>query len=411
MDRPAWAVWRSCSRPGSCCRSGVGAGLDASGVNGVNLAARLGLAQGTEIAWTYGPLGFLEQPSVAGDWTAALGVVYTALVRFALATSLLWAARRSFGLGAGLVLAYAVCAITGAEAVPISIAVVWCLVALDPERPAWARPLLTIGGGAFAGLELLVKLNIGIETVGLVAIAVIAMPGRRLRGLAEFGAAFAITAIVLWFASGQGLGQVDDFARATFEIIGGYSAAMGTEAGAVEWDWIAAAAMIATVLGATAWATRAQPRATRVGSLLVVAALCLIAIKQGFVRHDVGHVLTVVAVLAVPLLALRWSGGERFAAAAAVVAFSLLAAPLTGRAERDVYTPLADAGDAFEQLARRPRSEPARRARRGHPGRGAERVRARSAHARLASSAAASRSTPGRPARHGPTTSTGGRCP
>ena len=30
--------------------------------------------------------------------------------------------------------------------------------------------------------------------------------------------------------------------------------------------------------------------------------------------------------------------------------FSLLAAPLTGRAERDVYTPLADVGDAFDQL-------------------------------------------------------------
>ncbi len=329
---------------------GVAAGLDPSGVNGVNLAARLGLDQGTELVWTYGPLGFLEQPSVAGDWTATLGVLYTALARFALATSLLWAARRSFGLAAGAVLAYAVCAITGAEAVPISIAIVWCLVALEPDRPGWVPRLLALGGGAFAALEVLVKLNIGIEAMGLIAIAVIAMPGRRLRGLAEFAAAFVVTGIVLWLASGQGLADVDDFARASFEVVSGYSAAMGTEAGAVEWDWIAAAAMIATVLAATAWTTRRQPVASRVGSLLVIAALCLVTVKQGFVRHDVGHILTLVAILAAPLLALRWQGGERFAAAAAIVGFSLLAAPLTGRAERDVYTPLADVEDAFDQL-------------------------------------------------------------
>ncbi len=144
---------------------GVASGLDPSAVNGVNLAANLGFDHGTAFIWTYGPLGFLEEPSVAGEWTATLGVIYTALVRVVLATSLLWAARRSFGLLGAALLTYAVCAITGAEAVPISIAIVWCVVAVDPERPGWVRPLLIFGGGAFAALEVLVKLNIGVEAL------------------------------------------------------------------------------------------------------------------------------------------------------------------------------------------------------------------------------------------------------
>ncbi len=150
--------------------------------------------------------------------------------------------------------------------------------------------------------------------------------------------------------SGQGLGNLDDYLRNSYEIVSGYSAAMGAEAGAVDWDWIAALAMIAVTLGSAAWTTRGLPAAARIWTVVLIAALCLVTVKQGFVRHDVGHILTLVAILAAPLLALRWRGPERFAAAAAVVAFSLLAAPLTGRAETDVYRPLAAAGDAIDQL-------------------------------------------------------------
>jgi hypothetical protein len=329
---------------------GVASGLDPSAVNGVNLAANLGFDQGTSFVWTYGPLGFLEEPSVAGEWTAALGVIYTALVRVALATSLLWAARRSFGLLGGALLAYAVCAVTGAEAVPISIAIIWCVVALDPERPDWVRPLLTFGGGAFAALEILVKLNIGVEAAALLAIAVVAMPGPRLRNVAEFAGTFLIAFVLLWLLTGQAPADLDDYLRNSYEIVSGYSAAMGTEAGAVEWDWIAALVMIAFALGAATWTTRGFPATARWWTLVLLAALCLATVKQGFVRHDVGHILTLVAILAAPLLALHWRGTERFAAGAAVVAFSLLAAPLTGRAEGDVYRPLAAADDAIDQL-------------------------------------------------------------
>ncbi|MDX6581459.1 MAG: hypothetical protein QOI10_643 [Solirubrobacterales bacterium] len=329
---------------------GVATGLDPSAVNGVNLAARLGLDQGTEFAWTYGPLGYLLEPSVAGDWTAALGVAYTALIRAALAVSLLWAARRSFGLAAGAVLTYAVCAITGAEAVPLSLAVVWALVALDPERPPWVPRLLAIGGGALAAVELLVKLNVGVEVLVVLAIAIAALPGPRLRALAEFAGSFVATAALLWLLTGQGLSNIDDFASAALQVLAGYSAAMGTEAGAVGWDWIAAAVLVPAALGATAWTTRGWERRARAGSLVVVAALCLFAVKQGFVRHDVGHMHAFVAALAAPPLALRWQGAERFAAAAAVVAIGLLGAPLTGRAERDLYRPVAAARDGFDQL-------------------------------------------------------------
>ena len=50
------------------------------------------------------------------------------------------------------------------------------------------------------------------------------MPGRRLRSAAEFAGTFAITLLALWLLSGQGLGNLDDYLRNSYEIVSGYSA-------------------------------------------------------------------------------------------------------------------------------------------------------------------------------------------
>src|SRR5262249_28654383 len=71
-------------------------GLDQSWMIAINLGAAAGLDHGTQIAFTFGPLGFLEQPMVINGLLATLGAVYLFGLRALLAASLLWAARRSF---------------------------------------------------------------------------------------------------------------------------------------------------------------------------------------------------------------------------------------------------------------------------------------------------------------------------
>ena len=65
-----------------------------------------GLDHGTQFAWTYGPLGFLESPSVVAGWLTPFAIVHYLALRVGLAVSMLWALRRSLPLAAAFVLAY-----------------------------------------------------------------------------------------------------------------------------------------------------------------------------------------------------------------------------------------------------------------------------------------------------------------
>src|SRR5690349_18951000 len=162
----------------------------------------MGLNQGTDFAWTYGPLGFLESPSVVSGWLAPFAMVHFLALRIGLGVSLLWAVRRCMPLVPAVVLAYAGCTTTQTEVVPLALVTIWALVAVLPDPPPWSGRLLAIGGGAYAALEALIRLNVGAGVLLVVAIAVVAMPGPRQRNLATLAGSFIGVAAVLWFASG-----------------------------------------------------------------------------------------------------------------------------------------------------------------------------------------------------------------
>jgi hypothetical protein len=318
-------------------------GLDPSWTLGLNLAAAEGLDHGTEVVFTYGPLGFLELPLVADGGLAALSAIYLFATRALLAASLLSAACRSLPWAAAALLAVCVVAIaprtTGS--VPMALAVVWCLVALQWPGSEWARRLLIFGGGALAAVEVLVKLNVGLTILLLVVVAAAAMPGRRGRNLATLLGVFGVVFAVLWFGAGQGLGNLDDYLRSSALVVSGYSEAMQVEAPVVGWDWAAALVAGAATIAATAYAGARLARAQRFAMVAVVALLVFSLWKFGFVRHDGGHVAAFFEGLFVVWAALAWRGQARLVPFAAVAALAIVYFAAAGRAADFTIRPVS----------------------------------------------------------------------
>jgi hypothetical protein len=315
-------------------------GLDASWILGINLAAAEGLNHGTQVVFTYGPLGFLEQPMVIDGLLATLGAIYLLAIRAAFAASLLWAARRSFPWPVAAAIALVIMAISPSTVGSVSLALtlLWALVALGRDAPSWSVPLLVYGGGALGALESMIKLNTGATIAIGVAIAVVALPGRRLRNLARFAGTFILVFAVLWFAAGQGLGNLDDYVRSSYEIISGYSQAMGIEEGAVAWDWVAALIVVAASLAAAA--AGATRRATAVATVLLVGLFSFSLFKYGFVRHEPGHVAVLFGVLAVVWIAPRYNRRQgRTLAIAAIAAIALVHYPVADESVGSSFAP------------------------------------------------------------------------
>jgi hypothetical protein len=334
-----------CSYPDTVLTPGVG--LDPSASAGIELANAMGINQGTDFAWTYGPLGFLESPSLVSGWLAPFAMIHFLALRIGLGLSLLWAVRRCIPLVPAVILAYAGCTATQTEVVPLALVTIWALVAVLPDPPPWSGRLLAIGGGAYAALEALIRLNVGAGVLLLVLIAVAAMPGPRGRNLATLAGTFIGVGGVLWFASGQGLGNIDDFIATSAQIVSGYSQAMGIEQAPTGWDGAFAGVVTVVALGLAVYATRGLSPLRRAGGVLIVLAAAFFAAKQAFVRHDGGHA-GVFAGVGIAVFAALAPHGPRPAwrvgvVAVAVLVIAVAAAPIRGLSQGDIFRP----GDAL----------------------------------------------------------------
>ena len=307
------------------------AGLDASWALSLNLAAIDGLNHGSEFVFTYGPLGVLEQPMVLDGTIATAGAIYLLGLRAVLAASLLWIARRSFSwLPAALLAAIAAVLVPRAVgSVVLTLVAVWCLVALQDEAPRWAGRAVIVGGGALAGLELLVKPNIGFTILVIVLLTTLALEGDRLRNVLKLAAAILVTAAVGWLASGQGVGNVDDYLSSSVQVMSGYQEAMQAEKSPVAWDGWAAVVLGIATLAATAVAGAGLPLVRRLAMIAIVALLLASLQKYAFVRHDIGHVGALFGTLAAIWLALRWRGPARIPAVAWIVVIAAIYFPVT----------------------------------------------------------------------------------
>lgn len=275
--------------------------IDSSAHAGLQLAAVQGLDFGSDIVFTYGPLGFLKSYLVFEVWPARLATLYGLALHLALSISLMWAARRTFPLVAAIVVAFVGASLMRGDLGAIGIRddagvvvlpLIWCVAALAADPPLWTRRIVVFGGGPFVALELLAKLNTGLIVLAIVAITVAAIEEDRRRNLTILATSFAASFAALWFAAGQSVGNFNDYVFSSFQIASGYSSGAVFDWQTREYDYVLAPAVI-VVAAAFAWlSTKGLVTGRRVAGLVIFAVVAFSAWKAGFVAHEPYHMGT-----------------------------------------------------------------------------------------------------------------------
>lgn len=282
----AWRAQELAPRPG----------IDPSWHTGMALAFRQRLAAGTELIFTHGPLGFLNQGGLHFTSTGVLAALYALTVQVAVVASLVLVLRRALPAWATVFVAFvaaqAALRVSTPEllVVPMLVAVVALLDRRSPWLARWFVPL----AAAATALQFLVKFNAGAAALGVAAVgAWYARPGRwRSAGLllaavvAVFGAG--------WLATGNSLADVPHWFDRSLAVASGYSSGMVLET-ASAWEDLALPLVFAAV-GLAAWGvSRSWDRVPAVAFLLLTAAFVFLLYKHALVRHSTERVVDFIA--------------------------------------------------------------------------------------------------------------------
>jgi hypothetical protein len=213
-----------------------GTGLDASWMLGLNMAHARGMVPGRDVIITYGPLGYLLYPEPVSG-TPILALIFRLglyLLSIAALYRLVWIMQSKAAafwtaliLGLGVVL----------DALPEENRAILTMTALAllplADRSRWRYAELFLLG-LMAGLGFLVKMNQGIEGVALfiVLLATVAFQDRPLtrRAKGQLLTALCIlplSIVILFLASTGSLSGLLAYLRTGWEIVSGYSEAMG----------------------------------------------------------------------------------------------------------------------------------------------------------------------------------------
>ena len=294
-------------------------GVDASWNAALHMAARDGLRFGHDVVFTYGPLGFLAVPKLHYPVTAALSLVFVALLTWTLSATVLLLIRRSLrplpAFAAALLIVKFV-PLEAAELFPIVI-VMWCLIAALGDGPPALTPWLPALLGVAAGAALLIKFS-----GGVVALVVVLLAGaaRGSHALLRTAGAVIASVVAFWLATARSLWGIPRFFVESAEIAAGYSEALAIDAAPrnAGVDLVVVALLFAAVGTIAAFRTRG-PRVVSV--LLITTLLMALRFKHGFVRHDGGHMASVFVVcMLVPLVWWRSARPNRAIAATVLAA-------------------------------------------------------------------------------------------
>lgn len=307
-------------------------GLDPSWVAGLYMAADRGLDAGTQIIFTYGPLGFLGLPDLFEIWLGRLAFAWTALVQIALCVGLLWSSRRAFGLIVGLLVTILAASLPATDAI-LFVATMIGAAALFGDWSHRARVSLAVGAGALTATQLLGSLRAG-PTLAVMAVAVlVALPDRR-RTLSLFFGSLVVFFFLFWFATGQGLGNLGDYLVNTASVVSGYSESMVFPQPGLWWQtpaMLVAMSAVAVLCMAAIWG---KDRLRQIGLLVMVAAVTFLAFKHAVVRESPGSITLLLGALLTIGLALVPHVRRPIAIVAIVVLASLAYA-----AKRDIIGP------------------------------------------------------------------------
>lgn len=331
-----------------------GEGPDFSWIGGLYMAANEGKHFGTEVIFTYGPLGFLAWPALWFDWLPVPAYLYYfGALYLPLTVVLTWSLTRTVGLlGAAIIVFLAYSAVGFLGMLPLLLAVGLTFIAMRADRPDSSLTVLMVGGGLLCAIEPLVKLSIGPPIVLIIVLGLVGARANRRQW-----AAFATIAIggffAAWFLTGQGLGNLGDYAINGLQIVMGYNESMGYS-GAATWE---AVAIVVFVLALVALIHRAEFRDARAGlfATLVTVVAAYVLYKYGTTQFaksgpPVVALSSLVAIFMMAPWPRRWAGAFiAITAVAGVIVVHAYSSP----ANFDVVSKLAKFKETTE-LALRP---------------------------------------------------------
>ena len=276
----------------------TGSLLDSSWMLGLQLAHAQGLHWGTQVSWTYGPLGFLTVWYPSDTLTWLIGLLARLAVHFlflgTLASTLrrvrapawIWVAATVAFVVDGYAIGFPLGFLN--EAPTLAVLLLWgCLdTTIDPGRQQLA---MASAAGLLLAVMVLTKESFMLLAPALLVVFVLAgLIRRRGRAVVATLATLVLALVALWAATGQSVDGVVPFVRTSISVSSGYSEAM--QLGGVD-VWVLAGVAVPAALAALALLSwwRAWWRALIM--VLFLLPLTVIEFKEGFVREEAlsGH--------------------------------------------------------------------------------------------------------------------------
>jgi hypothetical protein len=286
-------------------RDAGGAGLDSSWHMALHLAAEDRLRFGSELIFTYGPLGFLfvPEPFLGGSSLAAALVAAGIHVTFCVL--LVRCARRVFPLAIAIGVTYLAAQVGGGLDPSETMVFIAFLAGVEMlwqgrYHPATGRVIVALG--AFAGLAALGKINTGVVVISIGMITSVFAHRPWWRGLGFFVLGAAGMALFGWLVTGQGTDDILPFVDHSIDIVLGYSAAMGARGEALIGHLFAAGICIAILAAVGTRVSEGWPASGRIGLALVGAALAFASWKTGFTRWHFAFFFATAVLALFPLM-------------------------------------------------------------------------------------------------------------
>jgi hypothetical protein len=326
-------------------------GLDASWIAGISMATHGGLHYGTEIVFSYGPLGFIVLPLAFYPTFGLLSLIYLSALYVGLCVLLVWALRRHLNGWLCLLLGFALLGLVPLIEQALVVATLIALALLEKERRPWVLNLYVLLAPTYAALEALAKLSTGPVIVVVLILGLIG--ARPTRGqVAVFLGLLIGQLAAFWFATGQTISNIGPFIHGTIEVAGGYSTAMMRLVDVPSWQ-VTMATMVAAGLSLTLVVIVARfpfrDRRTRWCAVLLVAVSAFAIYKEGVVRPDAGHLSLYFSSACVLWIGLPWQRGRWLVLGA--VAIALVGIPMRPSETKTNYGVIGNVELAGEQVA------------------------------------------------------------
>lgn len=273
----------------------IGAGLDASFPYILNLGASSGAKFGTDIIYTYGPLGFLLVLEDVGRNLLA-GFVFWSITYLAFAVVIVhFVLRHTQGVRTVLGLSLAAAVSTVIDADRLFSCFVILLLFEGYHEPRYRR-LIIASCGIIAAIGLLMKVTIGIGCLGA-TLASSLVPFNSIREITH-RVTIALTSSVAtlcttWVLINGTINGMGAYFYNSLQMSAGYTASMSLSRP----DEGVSLAIFLVAMTLLAIYASVLPRWRNLHSLAIIVPSIAIAWKHGVVRYDESHVFALVIIL------------------------------------------------------------------------------------------------------------------